>query len=109
MIDGAQTTEPQQVGQVFGVAAVALVARRRLPAPIADDDLVHDGLEQIMQPLRVRAFFEGHVDGTAHPAEELDECVGVGREQRSGDHRARFLANRRQRSCLMHIERDILG
>lgn len=56
----------------------------------------------------MRAFFEGHVDGPAHPAEELDEGVRFGREQRAGDHPACLFAHRGQRGCLMHIEPDIL-
>jgi len=41
-------------------------------------------------------------------AEELYECMLVGREMSSSDHLACLLAHRRQRGCLMDIEPDIL-
>ena len=60
-----------------------------------------------MEPLGLGALFEGHVDGTAQAAEELDDRLRFGRHDGTGDHAPAVLAHRGHGACLMHIEGDI--
>ncbi|MFN2397844.1 MAG: hypothetical protein ABR543_04270 [Gemmatimonadaceae bacterium] len=44
--------------------------------------------QEVAQPLRLRAFFEGDVNRPAHTAEVLDDGASLSREDRSRDHAA---------------------
>ena len=81
---------------------------RRLAPSIAHQNAVDNGREQIVQPLRLRAFLERDVNGAAHAAEALDDRARVGRDDRARDHAPGLLAHGGHRGCLVHIEADIL-
>ena len=108
MIDRAQRAAAQQLGEVVGIDLIPLVALARRPAPIADDHSIHERRQQLVQPLRLGAFLEGDMPSPAHPADELREGAAVRRQHAARNHSPALLPHRRHRSCLVHVERDIL-
>lgn len=80
----------------------------RRPAPIADDDPMHQRRQQVVQPLRLGPFLEGDVHGTAHPADELRERDTLGRQHAPRNHPPALRPHRCHRSCLVDVQRDIL-
>ena len=53
--------------QSHAVVLIALVSLARLSPPIAYDHPIDAGGEEILQPLCLGAFLDGHVHGAAHP------------------------------------------
>ena len=91
VIDRPQRTAPQELRQLVGVDLVTLVALPQLSAPVADDDPVHERLEEIVHPLRLRPFLQRHMERAPHPTEELDNGRLLRRHDASGDHPPAFL------------------
>jgi hypothetical protein len=73
VIDRAERALAQQAREQIGVALIRFVPERRLPAAVADDHPIDDGHEQVVQPLRLRAFLERDLPGAPHPSEHLQE------------------------------------
>ncbi len=109
MIDQPQGAQAQLFGKVIGIDLIGLVALPLLAASVADEHTVNPRREQIIEPLRLRAFFKRHVDGAAHAAEELEESVRLSRQNAAGDHPSAFLAHQGDGRCLMDIETYIFG
>ena len=61
----------EQVRALGGVHPVALVALPGGAAAVADDHARHPWREEIVQPLRLRAFLEDDVDRVEHAGDEL--------------------------------------
>jgi len=109
VIHRAQAAAAQPVGQLIDVDPVPLVALLALPPPIAHDDAIHAGREEIVQPLRLGPFLEGDVNRAPHAAEELHERRCFRRQDAARDHAAAVLADRGQGGCLMHVQRHMFG
>ena len=73
MIDRAEPPAAQQLGQLVRIRLVALIALRRLAAPIAHQDPVDHRDQEIVESLRLRAFLERDVKGAAHAAEPVHD------------------------------------
>jgi len=86
-----------------------LISLLLFPAAIAHDDAMHHGPQQIMEPLRLRAFLEGDVNRPPHAPEVLHQRGCLRRQHAAREHTPAFLAHRRHCSCLMHVEADILA
>jgi len=76
MKDGPQKIRAQQLGQFSRIDAVALIAhfQQGIFPRITDHQLRDLGLEQGIQPGRTSAFFEGHMQATAQPAQTLENA-----------------------------------
>ncbi len=109
MIDRAEVAAAQLFRQGVGIDQVALVASARFPPPIAHEDPGDQGHQQVVQPLRLGAFFEGDLHGPPHPPEELTQGGGLRGQDGPGDHPPALRSHGGHGSCLRHIERDILG
>jgi hypothetical protein len=109
VIHRPQLPRPQPVHQLRGVVPVALVAALRFAAPIAHHHPCDPPDEEVVEPLRLRALLERHVDGATHPAEELEDRGRLGRHNAPRDHAAGVVADDGDRRCLVDIESDILG
>jgi hypothetical protein len=72
VMDRPEIAGQEPVRELVGVDLVGLVAAM-FATPIADDHAIHDRREQVVQPLRLRAFLEGDVDRATHRTEELDQ------------------------------------
>lgn len=81
-----------------------LIAAAGRPVPPVTN--VH---QQIVEPLRLCPFFERDVHRATHPAKELEQRSPLSRQHRARNHATPFLSHRRDRCCLMHSKRDILG
>ncbi len=108
MIDCAQRPAAQLLGEVVGIDLIPLIALARRPASIADNHPIHERRQQLVQPLRLGAFLERDMPSPAHPADELRQGAAVSRQHASRNHPPAHLPHRRHRSCLVHVERDIL-
>jgi hypothetical protein len=73
VIDRPQSVAPQQLGQAVCVHLVTLVPLPGLPPPIADEHLSDQRRDEIVQPLGLRPFLEGHVNRSPHAPEELGD------------------------------------
>jgi len=107
VIDRAQIPHLEPARQLVGVDPVRLVAPASLAPAVADNHPIRNGHEQIVQPLRLRAFLEGDVDGAPHAAEELRDRCGIGWQDRPRDHATGLRADRGHRRCLMDVQRHI--
>ena len=94
--------------ELLGVVPITLVGRPPHLAPIAYDDARDQGNEQIVEPLRLRAFFEGHVHTATDAAEEFRERHRIRRHDRARDHTRTLLAHNENGGILVHIEPRIL-
>jgi hypothetical protein len=65
MVDGAQATAAEQIGELIRIQLVRLVPVLGFPPPVTDDDPIDHGREHVMQPLRLRSFFERDMNGAA--------------------------------------------
>jgi hypothetical protein len=108
VIDRAQPAAAEELGELVGIDLIPLVPLPRRPAPITDDDPMHQRRQDVVQPLRLGPFLEGHVHRAAHPADKLREGRTVGRQHAPGDHPPALLPHRGHRSCLVDVQRDIL-
>ena len=109
MIDHAQPAAAELLGQLIGIDLIGLVPLPRRCAAIADYDSIHQRRQQVVQPLGLGAFLEGDMHRAAHPAHELRDRAAVGRQHAPRDHPSALFPHRRTRSCLVHVQRDILG
>lgn len=108
MIDRTQVARQEVAGQVIGIGLVRLVAASALAPTVAHDDAPNDRLQQVVQPLRLRTFLEGDVDGAAHAPEELHERRGLGGQNRAHDHASAPFTDRGDGRGLVYIESDML-
>ena len=84
VIHRLEISQAQQLGQLARVDRIALVARlqQSILARIAHHQMRHSSHQQIVQPRRVRAFFEGDVQRPTQSAQKIQNGRGAG-----GDHR----------------------
>jgi hypothetical protein len=109
VIHRAQIVAPQPVHELLGVVPVALVPALPFAAAIADHHARDPSHEQVVEPLRLRALLERHLDGATHPAHQLEQRRRLGRHDTPRDHTPSVVADHGHRRCLVHIESDILG
>lgn len=75
--DRLQSTGPQPLGRRLGVNAIVLVVFRAAPAGIEYDDPLDTLDHDIVQPLRLRAFLEGHVYAPAGTRRQLANALAM--------------------------------
>ena len=111
VIDGPEKVRAQQLGEFPRIDAVALVAdfQQRIPARIADQHLRDVGLEQVVQPGRAGAFFEGHMQTAAQTVDKLQKGCRFRFEDGLHHQLAGGIHNCRRDRCLMNIQPNILG
>ena len=71
--DRAQAPATQEVRQLIGTDLIALVPLLGRAAAIADEHAIDHRPQQVVEPLRLRAFLERDMNRAAHAAEELHE------------------------------------
>jgi len=109
VVDPAQLAGAQQLRELGGVHTVALVPVPGRAAAIADHHARHPRREQVVQPLRLRAFLEGNVHRPAQAGEELQHRRLLGREDAARDDPAAGIADRSEHRCLVHVQTHILA
>ena len=109
VIDRAQPAAPQLFGEFVGIDLIALVSLPGLAPSIAHDDLIDEGGEQFVKPLRLGAFLEGDVNRAPQAAEELHDRRCFRRQDAARDHAPAVFADRGQSGCLMHVQRHMFG
>jgi hypothetical protein len=62
VIDSAQPAAPEVLGELVGIARVALVPLAGLPSPIAHDHPIDARGQQVVQPLRLGPLLDRDVD-----------------------------------------------
>ena len=67
------------------------------------------GPEQIVEPGRVRAFFERHAQGAAQSVHETQNRCRMGGENRLHHQPAIVIQNSRRNACLVYVQTNKLG
>jgi hypothetical protein len=111
LIDGLDGSDSQQLRERFGVIVIGLVAilDQLVMTRIADRDRGHQGLDQLMQPSGMCAFFKDHFDFAAQPAKEVTDIFGFGFNLRMALHLAERIQDDDYGDCLMDIHAHILN
>jgi hypothetical protein len=108
VIEAAEPTAEQVIGEPLGVPVVSLVALLLLAPPIAHHHPGDPRLQQVIEPLRLGAFLEGDVHRATNAAEELDDRLLLRGKDASRQHTATLLSHCRHRACLVNIQPNIL-
>jgi len=109
VVDRAQPTAPEQVREQIGIDLVAFIAAPGRPAAIADDHLLDERVQEVVQPLGLRPLLNGQVDGAAHAADEFGKRTGLSGQDSPGHHAPARLAHRGDGAGLVAVPTDILG
>jgi hypothetical protein len=80
MIDRPQLAAPEPGRQLIGVHPIALVAAALVAVAVTDHYPVDQRDQEFMEPLRLGLFLKRDVDRPPHPAEEIGQRRGLGRD-----------------------------
>ena len=106
---GLERTETQAFGQTVRVELVALVLLLAASADVAHDHTRSVGHQQVVQPLRLGSFLEGHLDPSAQPADQREQRSGLGRDSGVHHHPALLVTYAGHSGRLVDIQREILN
>lgn len=109
VIHALQRPDPQSLRQQVGIDLVVLVDQFLLPSHVANDDSLSDRLQQIVQPLRLRAFLERDVHPRPLAANQSDDGLRLRRHRRLEHDRPRLIPCRRHGRCLVHVQTEIMN
>ena len=110
MVDRSQHSRAQQVSQLLRIHLVALAAllQQGIAPWIADQNLLHLRLQQIVQPGRPGSFFPGHVQLAPQTVDKLQNAAGFGFDDGFHDQLPTAIQDGDDNRFLVYIHADIL-
>src|ERR1041385_8399410 len=108
MMDGLDRSHSQHLRQPVGIESIALVCGLAPPSHVAYNHAFGVRLQQIVQPLGLRPFFETDVNSRPQSSHQPNDRAGLSRDRRAHTDRATLVSYRCHGRCLVYVQREIL-
>jgi hypothetical protein len=111
VVGGLEGALVEPLREAAGVDAVALGAggARAVLARVADEDVVGERGQEVVESVGLGALLEGDVDLAAEAADVVAQDAGLGLKRGLGDEVAAAVADGDDGGCGVHVQADILA